>query len=120
LDIAQFSELFRYQYVNLVHGSFSRKGLKIMEQGNKENVVYDPNQLLDALIRHLGLTSDGALSRKLNVARSVIKKIRHGHLPIGASMLMWMHEATGISINELRALMGDRRSKYRLNVARIG
>jgi ribosome-binding protein aMBF1 (putative translation factor) len=92
----------------------------MMEQGKKSNIVYDPNQLIDALIRHLGLKSDGALSRKLKVAKSVIRKIRHGQLPIGASMLMWMHEATGISIDELRALMGDRRSKFRLNVARIG
>jgi plasmid maintenance system antidote protein VapI len=90
-----------------------------MDQGQLNTVAYNPNHLIDALIRHLGLQSDGALSRKLKVAKNVIKNIRHGHIPIGASMLMWMHEATGISINELRVLMGDRRSKFRLNVARI-
>jgi hypothetical protein len=90
-----------------------------MDQEQRETVVYNPNHLIDALIRHLGLTGDGALSRKLKVTKSVIKNIRDGQIPVGASMLMWMHEATGISITELRALMGDRRSKYRLNVARI-
>jgi hypothetical protein len=79
--------------------------------------VYSPNRLLDALIARMGLQSDGALSRKLKVAKTVIRNIRHGRLPIGASMLMWMHEATGISICELRALMGDRRAKFRLNYA---
>jgi hypothetical protein len=90
-----------------------------MDQERQETAAYNPNRLIDALIHHLGLKSDGALSRKLKVAKSVIKNIRHGHIPVGASMLMWMHEATGISINELRALLGDRRSKYRLSVARI-
>jgi hypothetical protein len=83
------------------------------------HVVYNPNRLLDTLIERMGLKNDGALSRKLNVARAVIGDIRHGRLPVGASMLMWMHEATGISIGELRALMGDRRTKFRLSYALV-
>jgi hypothetical protein len=79
--------------------------------------AYNPGRLLDALITRMGLQNDGALSRKLKVAKTVIYKIRHGHLPVPASMLMWMHEATGISIGELRALMGDRRTKFRLSYA---
>ncbi|HYD61104.1 MAG TPA: hypothetical protein VEC35_12145 [Noviherbaspirillum sp.] len=74
---------------------------------------YDPNQLLNALIAKLGLKSDGALSRKLKVARDVIGDIRNGRQHICGSMLLWMHEATGISIEELRRLMGDRRAKCR-------
>lgn len=74
---------------------------------------YDPNQLLNTLIARLGLTSDGALSRKLKVARDVIGDIRCGRLQVCGSMLLWMHEATGISIAELRSLMGDRRAKCR-------
>lgn len=81
------------------------------------HAIYNPNRLLDALIERMGLKNDGALSRKLKVAKNVITNIRHGHMPIGASMLMWMHEATGISIGELRALMGDRRATYRLSYA---
>jgi hypothetical protein len=38
-------------------------------------------------------------------------------LPVGASLLIRMHEVTGMSIRELRDLMGDRRTKYRLSDA---
>jgi transcriptional regulator with XRE-family HTH domain len=62
------------------------------------------------------LKNDAALSRLLSVAPPVISKIRHGRLPVGASLLIRMHEETDISISELRELMGDRRSKYRLSV----
>jgi hypothetical protein len=79
--------------------------------------AYNPNRLLDALIERMGLKNDGALSRKLKVATSVISNIRDGRMPVGASMLMWMHEATGISLCELRALLGDRRAKFRLSYA---
>lgn len=74
---------------------------------------YDPNKLLNALIARLGLRSDGALSHQLKVARGVISDIRSGRRQIGGSMLLWMHEATGISVEELRALLGDRRAKCR-------
>jgi plasmid maintenance system antidote protein VapI len=81
--------------------------------------VYNPNRLLDTLIERMNLNSDNALSKKLKVAKDVISSIRHGQLPIAASMLIWMHEATGISICELRALMGDRRTKCRLSYAMV-
>lgn len=68
-------------------------------------------------MRHLGIDSDGALARRLRVAHDVIVNIRRGTLPVGASMLLWMHEATGIGIDELRRIMGDRRSKFRLSFA---
>jgi|SRR4051812_23960541 len=74
---------------------------------------YNPNHLLDTLLQTLHLRNDGALSRKLKVATTVIKNIRHGKIPVAASMLIWMHEATGISIEELRRLMGDRRASFR-------
>lgn len=74
---------------------------------------YNPARLLDALLQHLQLENDGALSRRLKVARQVIDDIRHGHMPVAASMLIWMQEATGISIRELRHLMGDRRATCR-------
>ena len=37
---------------------------------------YDPNQLLDALLKRLNLKNDAALSRALGVARPVIASIR--------------------------------------------
>ncbi len=76
--------------------------------------VYDPNNLLNTLKQHWNLHCDGALSRKLKVTRHVLNNIRTGRLPVCGSMLLWIHEATGIGIDELRRLMGDRRAKCRL------
>ena len=76
--------------------------------------TYDPNNLLDAIIENLGLKNDAALSRALEVAPPVISKIRHRRLPVGASLLIRMHEVSELSITELRALMGDQRGKFRV------
>lgn len=76
---------------------------------------YDPNRLLDALIERLNLKNDAALSRVLEVAPPVISKIRHRRLPVGASILIRMHEETGMSVRELRDLMGDRRKRLRIS-----
>lgn len=76
---------------------------------------YDPNHLLDTLIQKMGLKNDAALSRSLEVAPPVISKIRHQRLPVGASLLIRMHEVSELSIKELRLLMGDRRAKFRIS-----
>lgn len=80
-----------------------------------DQVAYDPNNLLDSLIEKLHLKNDAALSRALEVAPPVISKIRHRRLPVGASLLIRMHEVSDLSIRELRVLMGDRREKFRIS-----
>jgi hypothetical protein len=70
-----------------------------------EGAQYDPNRVLDAVIAKTGLKNDAALSRALEVAPPVISKIRHNTLPIGATILLRMHEISDFSIRELRALM---------------
>jgi plasmid maintenance system antidote protein VapI len=87
------------------------------EEPNGAGPEYDPDRLLDTLINRLNLKNDAALSRALEVAPPVISKIRHRRLPVGASMLIRMHEVTDLSIEELRDLLGDRRRKYRLSDA---
>lgn len=74
--------------------------------------TYDPNYLLDFIVEHLNLKNDAALSRVLRIEPSGISKIRHRKLPIGASLLLRMHDATEISIRELRAMMGDYRRLF--------
>lgn len=97
------------------------ESLIMMTQSSSENAStsedqqYDPNHLLDALIEKLHLKNDAALSRALEVAPPVISKIRHRRLPVGASLLIRMHEVTHLSIRELRELMGDRRAKFRIS-----
>ncbi|WP_194712892.1 hypothetical protein [Noviherbaspirillum soli] len=80
-----------------------------------EPAGYDPNNLLDSLIERLNLKNDAALSRALEVAPPVISKIRHRRLPVGASLLIRMHEVSDLTIRELRILMGDRREKFRIS-----
>ena len=80
-----------------------------------DQLAYDPNNLLDTLIDKLHLKNDPALSRALEVAPPVISKIRHRRLPVGASLLIRMHEVSDLSIRELRTLMGDRREKFRIS-----
>ena len=70
-----------------------------------ELLQYNPNRLLDTLIENLRLKNDAALSRALEVAPPVISKIRHNTLPIGATILIRMHEISDFSIRELRELM---------------
>lgn len=76
---------------------------------------YNPNNLMDTLIKQLSLKNDAALSRALEVAPPVISKIRHRRLPVGASLLIRMHEISEMSIRQLRDLMGDRRDKLRIS-----
>jgi plasmid maintenance system antidote protein VapI len=78
---------------------------------------FNPDNLLNALIKKFNLKNDAALSRTLEVAPPVISKIRHRRLSVGASLLIRMHETSGISIQDLRDLMGDRRMKYRFGGA---
>ncbi len=76
---------------------------------------YDPNRLLDALIEQLQLKNDAALSRALEVAPPIISKIRHRTMPVGASILIRMTEISGLEIGQLRAILGDRRGKFRIS-----
>ncbi|MFT5644221.1 MAG: hypothetical protein ACI83P_001775 [Janthinobacterium sp.] len=69
------------------------------------SATYNPNRVLDAIIEKLQLKNDAALSRVLEVAPPVISKIRHNTLPIGATILIRMHEVSDLSIRELRELM---------------
>lgn len=84
-----------------------------------KNIVFNPNHLFDAISERMHLKNDAALSHLLKLRQPVINKIRHGQMPVGASLLLRMHEETNISVGELRELMGDRRKKYRMNVSLV-
>ena len=88
-----------------------------LQHGLSSQDTYDPSHLLDTLRERMQLKNDAALSRLLEVAPPVISKIRHRALPVGASLLIRIHEVTQMSIRELRALMGDRRKNYRFSDA---
>ena len=68
------------------------------------NNIVGNNNLLDAVMAKLGLKNDAALLRALEVAPPGNSKIRHGRLPVGATLLIRMHEVTDIAIRELKAI----------------
>lgn len=67
---------------------------------------YDPNRLLDQVLLTLSLKNDAALSRSLGVGPAVLSKIRHRRLPVPAMLVIQIHEATAMTIDEIRSLMG--------------
>ncbi|PFH10043.1 hypothetical protein BCF11_2448 [Collimonas sp. PA-H2] len=70
-----------------------------------EKYTENANKLLDAVMARLDLKSDAALSRCLAVTPPVISKIRHGRTEIGAAMLISLHEASDLSIAELKIFL---------------
>lgn len=70
------------------------------------NTNRNQSHLIDTLLETLNLKNSAALARVLEVPPAVISKIRHGRLEVGATILISMHEESGLSIKELRALMG--------------
>lgn len=62
--------------------------------------------LLDLVIDQLDLKNDAGLARELSMSPPAISRMRQGKLPVGASTLVRMHEATNLSIGQLREAMG--------------
>lgn len=63
------------------------------------------NAFLDKVAGLLQLKNDAALSRKLEVAPPVISKIRHNRLPVGATLMIRIHELTDMSFRDMRAVL---------------
>lgn len=53
----------------------------------------------------LRLKHDADLCRLVNVAHPIVSQIRHRTHPIGASMLLSIHEISGLKIDELPTLL---------------
>ncbi|NEX60375.1 hypothetical protein [Noviherbaspirillum galbum] len=87
---------------------------KHQETSLPASLPYDPNRLLDALLAWMQLDDDNKLARALRLSPELIKSIRHGRLPIRPTLLMLMAEHAGRSLDELRQILGDRRSKARM------
>jgi len=77
-----------------------------MHKINKTNhSLSGSNKLLDLAITTIGLKNDAALSRVLGVSPIIISKLRHGKSYIGPSMLIRLHEQTGLSIREMKGYL---------------
>jgi hypothetical protein len=79
---------------------------------DSDMLQYDPNRLLDFLIERLKLKNDAALARTLSIMPPMISKVRSRRAAVSPALLVVMHEASGITIEELREQMGDRRPTF--------
>ena len=75
--------------------------------------LYSPAHLLDRIEAVLQLNSDAELARVLEVAPPALQHIRQCLAPVRASLISRMADATGLSIAELRGVLGDRRREFR-------
>ncbi|MEB0137335.1 hypothetical protein QN362_18550 [Actimicrobium sp. CCC2.4] len=75
---------------------------------------YDANKLLIALKQLLHVHNDVELSKALHISVALIAEIREGRRPVAGTILILMREASQLSIDELRALMGDPRRSCRM------
>jgi plasmid maintenance system antidote protein VapI len=62
--------------------------------------------LLDTVNREFGFKNDAALARELDMAPPHISKVRNQHLPVGADMMIRLHERTQMSIASIKKLAG--------------
>lgn len=85
--------------------------VSVVEEGE---ISYSPAKLLNTVMTELGLRNDAALARLLDIQAPLLSKIRNGKLPISAGVLLRLHEVSGRSIDDLRFLMGDRRTRFRI------
>lgn len=81
--------------------------------GVQHTLQYSQARLLDALLVHFGLRRDSHLAEKLGMPRPMICKLRKSKIPVGAAVLIRIHEISGLGIRELRTILGDRRRRFR-------
>lgn len=72
-----------------------------------EQKSYRNAKLLSEVINVTGLKNDAALSRALEVAPPVISKIRAGKLKIGATLVISIHEISGLSIAKITEILSE-------------
>jgi uncharacterized radical SAM superfamily Fe-S cluster-containing enzyme len=61
-----------------------------------------PNKLLDHVLDITKIKNDAKLSRALDIAPPVLSRVRHGTMKVGASLILKIHELTGMPIKEIK------------------
>lgn len=67
---------------------------------------YNANGLLDVVMARCKLKNDHALSITLEIAPSMISKIRHHALPVGPSVVLRIHEQANMPVALIREYLG--------------
>jgi plasmid maintenance system antidote protein VapI len=68
--------------------------------------------LIDYLVERLNLKNDAALAKEVGLAPPTISKLRHGVLPVSPFILIQLHDKTGMSIADLRAILTPTPGSY--------
>jgi transcriptional regulator with XRE-family HTH domain len=63
-----------------------------------------PFKLFDYLLDTYQLRNDRELARELGVQSGYVSRVRHGHLPVSASLMLGIHDVFGLEIHEIKAL----------------
>jgi DNA-binding transcriptional regulator YdaS (Cro superfamily) len=72
-----------------------------------------PHDLLDRLSVHFALKADGALARRLGISPAVISKIRNRRAIVSSGTMLYVLEATGWTVAELRGFMDADSTSWR-------
>jgi hypothetical protein len=81
---------------------------------------YMPSRLFDLICKRHELKTDRELAHFLGIGSPQTCRVRHGLQPLSGHLLIRIHEVTGLQIQELKVLMGDRRSQHRPSRAKVG
>jgi transcriptional regulator with XRE-family HTH domain len=63
-----------------------------------------PFKLFDHLLDVYQLRNDRELARELGTQSGYISRIRNGHMPISANLILAIHDTFGLEIHEIKAL----------------
>lgn len=67
--------------------------------------IENVNKLLNTVIERMQLKNDAALAKALGFSAVVISKHRHGLMPIGATMILALHEYADMPVKEIKGIL---------------
>lgn len=67
--------------------------------------IENVNKLLNTAIERMQLKNDAALAKALGFSAVVISKYRHGKMPIGATMILALHEYADMPVKEIKGIL---------------
>lgn len=77
----------------------------LIEKFNREP-GYNPNALVDGLIRAMAVKNDAELARMLRIGQPILSKVRSLRAPVTAGLLLRMHTVTKVPVSHLCSMMG--------------
>jgi hypothetical protein len=82
--------------------------MNFIEDQNRRALAAVQSPFIDTVLNEHGIKNDAQLALLLEVSPPVISKIRNGWMPLGPSLLISLHEATGRDIRSMKRALGLR------------